>query len=64
MQFHVRSAMGVDRSEEYKRRAADCMREAGCVSDDMLRDVYFQLARHWSKMADEVNSSKCNEVSG
>jgi hypothetical protein len=44
--IRAQSGMVINRAEEYKRRAADCMREAGCVRDDMLRQAYFQLARH------------------
>jgi hypothetical protein len=51
-----------DCAEECKRRAADCMREAGCANDDMLRQAYFQLARHWNKMADNANLSKYVEI--
>jgi hypothetical protein len=56
MENHVESVMGGIHAEEYKRRAADCMREAGSVSDDKLREAYFQMARLWKKMADKASS--------
>ena len=59
--IRAQSGMVINRAEEYKRRAADCMREAGCVKDDMLRQAYFQLARHWNKMANQTNHSQCVE---
>jgi hypothetical protein len=64
MTVQVQSAIGISRADECRRRAADCMKEAGVAGDDMLRHAYFQLAGLWKRLADRAGSSNCPKLDG
>jgi|HubBroStandDraft_4_1064222.scaffolds.fasta_scaffold01110_3 hypothetical protein len=52
----------MNQADECRKRADDCVRAAVCVRDDVLREAYFQLARHWRGMASQAESLEQVEV--
>lgn len=43
----------MDRTQDYRRRAADCREMANTAPNQAIRDNYEELAAMWDKMAEE-----------
>ena len=43
-----------EQAELYKKKAAECERQAKLVSAEHLRKVYLELARQWSELVQQV----------
>jgi hypothetical protein len=43
-----------EQAEWHKKKAAECQRQAGLVSEEYLKKVYLELARQWLELAQQV----------
>jgi hypothetical protein len=43
-----------EQAKWYKKKAAECQRQAVLVSAEHLKDVYLELARQWLELTQQV----------
>ena len=58
------NALPDNRATEYRRLAAECLRLAPIVGDDQARRLLVEMARAWTRMADQRDAALCSEMTG
>ena len=56
--FNKVQAMTTTPPEEYRTRAAECLRSAPTMLDSLARDTLVHMAAHWARLADFHEASR------
>jgi len=47
----------MEKSEQYRRFAHDCLRMATATTDERTRAIFMQMAQTWFRLAEEKNGN-------